>query len=1044
MTFTGSSRKSLLALAAGLICALLTTALMAGAAGFEQGLAALLAPGLAAGLLIYAWYAQRQHSLELERNVSRTLERNRQIMSTISDVVFRADFSGRLVYVNQAWFLVAGKEAQSVVGSSIFEHLHVDDCPVLEEYLHRVRGGETPTLKTNLRVRRPDGRYHWCRLTARPYTTVESGEVVIGTLNDIQQQQEQMRIQSARMSVLDGLLGETGMQELAKRLIYEWEALQSGQQAMVVLSGEADGRLYPLAAPSLKEGLAQALEGAVPGIDADLALARMYRDSPVFVADVTTDPSWSAWNGLADPCAVAACWVVPFTGADEAVLGWFVVHAAQAGEPTVRDVQLLDEFARLAALVVQKSRLARQREASERRFAAIYEHAAVGVLLLSPSGTFISANPSYYQRSGYTAEELARLTPRGTLYSQDRPVIDERLRELRHGEQSKFSMEARYMRRDGELAWINLMVTLVRDAEGVAQYYVMIVEDITERKRQEQALKEAAAMFESSREGMMVLNEQFRIINHNPAFSIITGVTARRAIGQRPVVRSRLHNQQALARRVLRELRSEGYWQGEVIIDRQGETGVPLWVTATAVSNERDRVTRYMVMFSDLSGLRRSQEQLQYISHYDSLTGLPNRHQAMLRLEQGLLQAIHDKGSVAVLYVDLDRFKAINDSLGHAVGDQVLKQAGSRLNACCPSGATLARLGGDEFLMIVPGVGDNAESVRQIGEQLCDVMRSPLVLDSGREIFLGASVGFACYPEDGVTAADLVRNADAAMDTAKATGRDQVCGYVRAMTEEASARFEMERGLRKALENHELELHYQPVIEVATRRTIGVEALVRWRHPQLGLIPPDRFIPLAEHSGLIVQVGHWVLNEACRQLALWQRQGRAPGRMAVNLSPQQFVHLDVVQLVRTALENSGLEASHLELEITESALMTSAHQGEQTLHQLKQLGVGLVIDDFGTGYSSLAYLRRFPLDKLKIDKSFLAGVPARAEDNQLVTTILDLAANMHLNVVAEGVETEAQWRLLKERGCGACQGYLFSPALPAPELVAWLGRQPGD
>lgn len=1043
MTLTGSLRKSVLALLAGLACMVAATIVL-----LQESLLADLWPALlflvmASGLSVFAWSIQRRHASSLEQDVSRTLERNRQIMSTINDVVFRADFFGRLVYVNEAWLQVAGKDARSVLGSSILEHLHADDCPLLEAYLLRVRNAETYTLQANLRLRRPDGRYHWCRLTARPYTTIESGEVVIGTLNDIQQQQEHMRIQSARMSVLDGLLGDAGMQDLANRLIHEWEALQTGQQAMIVLAGETDGRLHPLAAPSLHASFVQLLEGAMPGVDAEPGPARMYIDKPVFVADVAGDGNWKAHLEVARQCATLACWVVPFTGADESVLGWFAVHAGQPGEPTARDVQLLEEFARLAALVVQKSRLAQEREASERRFVAIYEHAAVGVLLVSTSGAFISANPSYYKRSGYTADDLRRITPRGTLYSQDRPLIEGRLRELLDGTQDKFSLEARYIRRDGELAWINLMVTLVRDAAAVAQYYVMIVEDITERKRQEQALKEAAAMFESSREGMMVLNEQFRIINHNPAFSIITGLKAGRAIGQRPVVRSRLHSRQALARRVLSELRSEGYWQGEVLIDRHGEAGVPLWVTATAVSDEQGRVARYMVMFSDLSGLRRSQEQLQYIAHFDSLTGLPNRNQAMLRLEQGLLQAQHDKGAVAVLFIDLDRFKLINDSLGHAVGDQVLRQAGSRLSACCPADDTLARLGGDEFLMIVLGERAGAAAVRRIGEQICDAMRAPVILDSGREIYIGASVGFACYPDDGRTAADLVRNADAAMDSAKATGRDQVCGYERAMTEEASARFEMERGLRKALENDELELHYQPILDVATRRAMGMEALVRWRHPELGLIPPDRFIPLAEQSGLIVQVGHWVLNEACRQLALWQRQGLAPGRVAVNLSPRQFVHLDVVELVRSALESSGLEAAYLELEITEGALMTSAHQGEQTLHQLKKLGVGLVIDDFGTGYSSLAYLRRFPLDKLKIDKSFLAGVPDRDEDNQLVTTILDLAANMHLNVVAEGVETEAQWQFLQERGCGACQGYLFSRALPASEFIAWLAQQPG-
>ncbi|GGD08519.1 bifunctional diguanylate cyclase/phosphodiesterase [Halopseudomonas salina] len=1039
MAKTRNLLKPLATLVAGLLVAALTAVLAFNTQWRGQFDLFMLLLAIAVAVMAIAWYLQRLHTLELERNASTTLERNREVMSAITDAVFRADYSGRLVYVNQAWAQIAGNMPRSILGSSILHFLHAEDQPLLDNYLRRVREGHSDTLRINLRLRREDGRYHWCRLTARPYSTVESGEVVIGTLNDIQQQQEQMRIQSARMSVLDGLLGDAGIQDLANRLVLEWEALQTGQRASIVLKNEIGGALQVLAAPNSAHELIIPREAAAPVDLSYTGLAGLYRDTPVFIDDISTDPRWAKMRTQANQCSVAACWVVPFTGADGAVLGWFIIHLDQTGNPNAGDLQLLDEFARLAALVVQKSRLADEREASEKRFAAIYEHAAVGVLLVSPSGEFISANPSYYERSGYSEEDLRELTPNGTLYREDRPMIETMLRELRYGTSSKFTVEARYVRRDGELAWINLMVTLVRDTEGAAQYYVMIVEDITDRKRHEQALKEAAAMFESSREGMMVLNEHFRIINHNPAFSIITGLAVGRAVGKRPLVRSRLLDPWALGRRVLRELRTEGYWQGEVIIDRPDEYNVPLWVNVTAVSDEGGRINRYMVMFSDLSGLRRSQEQLQYISHFDSLTGLANRNRAMLRLEQGLVQAIHDDANIAVLFIDLDRFKAINDSLGHSVGDEVLRQAAERLSTCCPQEATLARLGGDEFLVIAPGL--SAAAVRHVGEQVCDVMRSPIVLADGREIYIGASVGFACYPDDGQVAADLVRHADAAMDTAKSSGRDQVCGYDRAMTEEASARFEMERGLRKALENAELELHYQPIIRVSNGRAIGVEALVRWRHPERGLIPPDRFIPLAEHSGLIVQVGHWVLNEACRQMAQWELEGVAPERVAVNLSPRQFVHLDVVELVRSALQKSGLSASKLELEITESALMTSAHQGEQTLHQLKGLGVGLVIDDFGTGYSSLAYLRRFPLDKLKIDKSFLAGVPERAEDNQLVTTILDLAANMRLNVVAEGVETDAQWRFLKERHCGACQGYLFSPALPAAELVAWLREQ---
>ncbi|MFN3579449.1 MAG: EAL domain-containing protein, partial [Pseudomonas sp.] len=783
----------------------------------------------------------------------------------------------------------------------------------------------------------------------------------------------------------------------------------------------------------------EALIGTMPVEGVGSCGTAVARGEPVFVADVQTDPLWQDFHDLAELGSVVACWSMPFKDAEGKVLGSFAVYADQTRYPDERDLQLLGEFNRLAALVVQKSRLAEEREITEKRFSAIFQHAAVGMLLVSPAGRYISANPCYFERSGYTEADIKNIKPQDTLHPDDLVRVESRMRNLRFGVEDRFALEVRYTRRDGHLDWINLTVTLVRDSDGAAQFYVFITEDISERKRQEASLKEAAAVFESSREGMIVIDSEFRILRVNPAFSDITGKPAEEVLGTRPLVHGRQTNTRVFTRKLLSTLAGEGYWQGEVLIDRLAEEDVPMWVTATEVKGEDGEGHRYIIIFSDLSGLQRSQRQLEQMAHYDSLTGLANRTLAMARIEQGLQRVRSSGGSLAVLYIDLDRFKAINDSLGHAVGDEVLRQAAQRLSDCCPPGEVLARLGGDEFLLILHSLP--GERVRAIGEEVCSTMRTPLLLEDGREIFIGASVGFACFPQDASTAADLVRNADAAMDTAKSIGRDQVCGYARAMTEEASERFELERGLRRALEHNEFELHYQPLIQVRSRRAVGVEALLRWRHPERGLIPPDRFIPLAEQNGLIVQIGAWVLNEACRQAWEWHQQGLGLEKIAVNLSPRQFIQQDVVGLVRDALAATGLPASMLELEITESALMTNAQQGEQTLHQLKQLGVTLAIDDFGTGYSSLAYLRRFPLDKLKIDKSFLAGVPQRTEDNQLVTTILDMAANMGLSVVAEGVETEAQWRFLQGRGCGVCQGFLFSRALPGPELPGWLEAQ---
>ncbi|TVP90028.1 MAG: EAL domain-containing protein [Pseudomonadaceae bacterium] len=848
---------------------------------------------------------------------------------------------------------------------------------------------------------------------------------------------DQRLVQRARMQLFDGLLARAPLAELLERLALEWEALRPGQMASVLLIDPNDGNFRTLAGPSLPAAYTRMLNGVTPGEGIGSCGTAAARGEAVFVSDTQTDPLWQDFQELAHVGGIRACWSSPIRNEDGKVLGTFAVYNREPTEPDCNERDWLEEFSSLAALVVQKSRLAEERELIEQRFVAVFEHAAVGMLLLDREGRLLSANPAFYQNTGYTEATMASVKPRTLLLDQTANRLEELMRDLRRGRVESFQLQSRYRRYDQSVAWISLTVTLLRERDGSVQCYVMIADDITEHKAAEESLREAAAVFDNSREGMMVLDASWRTLNVNPAFTQITGLGCEQVKGLRPMLRGKACTPWQLTRDMLRQLRRDGYWQGESLIERAGEGEISLWVTANAVTDASGRVTRYLVMFSDITRLRRSQEQLQLMAHYDSLTGLANRHLVMQRLEYAIRQRQADHQGLAVLYIDLDRFKAINDSLGHAVGDEVLMEAGKRLQIFAGPDDVLARLGGDEFLLLAPD--QPPEKIVDIGQAICAEMRRPLVLADGREIYLGSSIGYAYFPQHGSTAADLVRNADAAMDTAKSRGRDQVCAYSREMTEAANERFELERALRKAVENDELSLHYQPLLNVRSGRTIGVEALLRWQHPTLGMIAPDRFIPLAEHSGLIVSIGRWVLQQACRQALAWHHKGLGLAFIAVNLSPRQFVQQDVVALVDEALQSTGLPARMLELEITESALMTHAEQSEQTLRQLKKLGVGLAIDDFGTGYSSLAYLRRFPIDRLKIDKSFLAGVPERPEDNQLVTTILDMAANMGLSAVAEGVETDAQWKFLQSRGCALCQGFLFSRPLPPEALEAWIG-----
>ena len=436
----------------------------------------------------------------------------------------------------------------------------------------------------------------------------------------------------------------------------------------------------------------------------------------------------------------------------------------------------------------------------------------------------------------------------------------------------------------------------------------------------------------------------------------------------------------------------------------------------------------------------RASVQIEHMAYYDGLTALPNRELFIDRLTLALVQARRDTKKLAVLFLDLDRFKHINDSLGHSVGDELLRAMGRRVHEAVRGGDTLARLGGDEFTLLLPGVHNAAEAAR-IAEKLLEAVRLPFQLPGG-EVYVTTSIGVSVYPEDGEDAEALIRSADIAMYRAKEQGRDQFQLYAPAMNAQAVERMGLEHGLRKAMALDQLVVHYQPIVEVATGRIHGTEALLRWRHPELGLVPPDDFIDLAEMTGLITPMGPWILNEACTRTRAWQRGTRFYFSVAVNLSARQFLGRDLVADVKHALRETGLEGRFLELEITEGVAMHSAENTLRTLLELKALGVRISIDDFGTGYSSLAYLKRFPIDTLKIDQSFVRDIGSDADDSAIAAAVVAMAHGLGLTVVAEGVEKEEQLAFLRRQRCDYFQGYLFSRPLAPEEFQSLLREGP--
>jgi diguanylate cyclase (GGDEF)-like protein/PAS domain S-box-containing protein len=476
-------------------------------------------------------------------------------------------------------------------------------------------------------------------------------------------------------------------------------------------------------------------------------------------------------------------------------------------------------------------------------------------------------------------------------------------------------------------------------------------------------------------------------------------------------------------------------WQSEYRFRRRDGSYAAIFDRGFVVRDAFGEAVRMIGAMMDISERKRSEEQLAYLAQFDTLTGLPNRNLFRDRLAQAVSRAHREGWITGVAFIDLDRFKEINDTLGHAAGDEVLKAAAGRLRACLREGDTLARLGGDEFTAILEGL-KSADAVARVAQKMMGALAAPMSAQ-GREVFVNASIGFALYPDDGTDADTLLKHADTAMYEAKNAGRNGFKRYASTMTSEASERVTLEASLRRALERRELELHYQPVVRLSDRQVLGAEALLRWRHPERGLVSPAEFIPLAEATGLIVPIGEWVLGEACREAARWRSV--PPVNVGVNLSARQFRNDALAETVRGALAASGLAGGRLVLEITETLLMENPEASRRLLEPLKASGVRVVLDDFGTGYSSLAYLRHFPLDAVKIDRSFIRDIADDPEDATIVKAVIALAHELRLGVTAEGVETQEQLDFLLAHGCDNAQGFFFARPEPAAELVRRLG-----
>jgi two-component system, chemotaxis family, CheB/CheR fusion protein len=557
--------------------------------------------------------------------------------------------------------------------------------------------------------------------------------------------------------------------------------------------------------------------------------------------------------------------------------------------------------------------------------------------------------------------------------------------------------------------------------------------DITDRKHAEDQLRLAARVFDRAGEGILVTDAKQTILTVNEAFTQVTGYSAEEVIGKTPTLLASGKHDKEFYLEMWSRLQNQGWWQGEVWNRRKNGEVYPEWLTINSVKDTEGKLINFVGIFSDITIVKESQRRVEFLATHDELTSLPNRALFLDRVRQAVARTARSEATFAVMFIDLDNFKVVNDSLGHAAGDDLLMEIARRMRECVRGSDTVARFGGDEFAMLLEAA--SVEDAEMTARRIADALQRPHLI--GRQtVYPSASIGICMYPLDGKDAETLLKNADSAMYQAKDGGKNTHHFFTDALKHAADERLRIETGLRDAVDKNQLFLLYQPQIDIATGRLVGVEALVRWQHPEDGLIPPMKFIPLAEKNGMIDLIGEWVAATACRQMATWIAQGRAVPRVSINVSAEQLRRTNMPALFRRLLSHYRIDATRVVLELTESALVENAERVQQMLRELKTLGVLLSIDDFGTGYSSLAYLRRFPLDELKIDKSFVADIGQNLDDRAIAQTILAMAETLGFSVVAEGIETEEQLAVLRDIGCHIGQGYLFATPLPPEELVS--------
>jgi diguanylate cyclase (GGDEF)-like protein/PAS domain S-box-containing protein len=881
------------------------------------------------------------------------------------------------------------------------------------------------------------------------------GERILVFFDDISERKEaenKLRTRTDELALQNQVLQlinqRVDLSDILDELVCQIETLHPDMLCSILLLDESSRFLRHGAAPSLPDFYNRAIDGVAIGDGVGSCGTAAYRGECVIVEDVQLHPYWEEYRELAKQANLRACWSQPIKNTQGQVLGTFAIYHRLPARPTDAEISLIDHYTGLAQLAVERNRSMMQIAESLSILKATLESAGEAILAVDMDNNWLLHNHKFLDLwqipNANSGVERAQSYNFSDVQDQlkDEQAFTGKVNELYENPEAHFSDVIEF--KNGKIVERHSIPQLINN-QVVGR--VWSFRDVTEQKLAEAELRVAATAFESQ-EGMSITDANQIILKVNKAFTRITGYRSEEVIGQTHAVLKSDRQDKQFYQLMQSSLKQKGYWEGEIWNRRKNGEIYPAWLSITTVCDANNRITHYVAAFFDITKDKEAEQTIHNLAYYDPLTGLPNRRLLWERIKHAIDIERRGHKQLAVLMLDLDRFKTVNDSMGHLAGDELLQQAAARIKARLREVDMVARLGGDEFVVVLEDIAHPEDAARVAEDIVADLSKPFQLVESNnshpelsRQVKIGVSIGISIFPQHGGSPEQLMDNADIALYRAKDEGRGCFAYFSEEFTIIARERIALETRLRRAIEQRELCVYYQAQIDIDTGLIIGAEALVRWRDSSGGLIPPSSFISIAEETGLIVDIGAWVLRETCLQGRRWLDAGLRPITLAVNVSPHQFRRSDISALVADVLEDTGFPAELLELELTESGLMENEEKAVEVLNNLRVQGVRLAIDDFGTGYSSLAYLKRFPLDVLKIDKSFIDDIPMLQDDMEITATIVAMGHILGFKVLAEGVETLEQLTFLREKGCDTYQGFIKSKPLPADEFVQLLREQ---